>query len=267
MDQDSVKSTLSNLAFGNVMAAAARDYQKEVLAQEKAQSSSSVNQDIDLDELMDDPELEKLHADRIAALKKEAEKRQALKRQGHGEYREISGGDFLGEVTGSEKVICHFYHQEFYRCKIMDKHLKSLAPKHVDTKFLKLDAENAPFFVTKLGIKTLPCVILFRLVPPHLFSLLGTLLRTALFFSPVIYPCLGGSLPPKVGIRNGIASDRLVGFQDLGGKDYFSTKTLEGLLLKKGIIKENKAEEDDDDSYADRNRSVRSSINPDSDSD
>ena len=28
MDPDSVKSTLSNLAFGNVMAAAARDYQK-----------------------------------------------------------------------------------------------------------------------------------------------------------------------------------------------------------------------------------------------
>lgn len=228
MDPDSVKSTLSNLAFGNVMAAAARDYQKEVLAQEKAQASSSANNDIDLDELMDDPELEKLHADRIAALKKEAEKRQALKRQGHGEYREISEGDFLGEVTGSEKVICHFYHREFYRCKIMDKHLKSLAPIHVDTKFLKLDAENAPFFVTKLGIKTLPCVILFR---------------------------------------NGIASDRLVGFQDLGGKDDFSTKTLEGLLVKKGIIKENKKEEEDDDSYADRNRTVRSSINPDSDSD
>ena len=31
MDPDSVKSTLSNLAFGNVMAAAARDYQKVAL--------------------------------------------------------------------------------------------------------------------------------------------------------------------------------------------------------------------------------------------
>lgn len=28
--------------------------------------------------------------------------------------------------------------------------------------------------------------------------------------------------------------DRLVGFQDLGGKDDFTTKTLENLLLKKG---------------------------------
>lgn len=50
-------------------------------------------------------------------VQKETEKRQELKKQGHGEYREITEGDFLGEVTGSEKVICHFYHREFYRCK------------------------------------------------------------------------------------------------------------------------------------------------------
>ncbi|KAI4386777.1 hypothetical protein MLD38_004679 [Melastoma candidum] len=232
MDPDSVKSTLSNLAFGNVMAAAARDYQKEILAQEKAQGSSSINQEVDLDELMDDPELEKLHADRIAALKKEAEKRQELKNHGHGEYREITEGDFLGEVTGSEKVICHFYHKEFYRCKIMDKHLKSLAPIHVDAKFIKLDAENAPFFVAKLAIKTLPCVILFR---------------------------------------KGIAEDRLVGFQDLGGKDDFTTRSLEALLIKKAIIcgkkKGNEDDEDDDDYPESRRQTVRSSCNPDSDSD
>ncbi|KAL8506168.1 hypothetical protein ACS0TY_017149 [Phlomoides rotata] len=228
MDPDSVKSTLSNLAFGNVMAAAARDYQKELWAQEKAHASSSVHEEVDLDELMDDPELEKLHADRIAALKKEAEKRQELKMKGHGEYREITEADFLGEVTASEKVICHFYHREFYRCKIMDKHLKSLALKHFSTKFVKLDAENAPFFVAKLGIKTLPCVILFR---------------------------------------KGVATERLVGFQDLGGKDDFPTRKLELYLLKKGIIEENKRDEEDDDYLEGKNRSVRSSANQNSDSD
>lgn len=230
MDPDSVKSTLSNLAFGNVMAAAARDYQKEVLSQQKAQASNSINQEVDLDELMDDPELERLHADRIASLKKEAEKRQALKKQGHGEYREVTEADFLGEVTGSEKVICHFYHREFYRCKIMDKHLKSLAPRHMDTKIIKLDAENAPFFVAKLGVKTLPCVILFR---------------------------------------KGIAVDRLIGFQDMGGKDDFATRTLEALLIKKGIVSEKKKDEDDEDRGYPESRcnTVRSSVDPNSDSD
>ncbi|XP_058084951.1 thioredoxin domain-containing protein PLP3A-like [Magnolia sinica] len=231
MDPDAFRSTFSGLAFGNVMAAAARDYQKEMLAQENAPASSATNQEVDLDELMDDPELEKLHADRIAALKKEAEKRQALKRQGHGEYREISEGEFLGEVTGSEQVVCHFYHREFYRCKIVDKHLKALAPRHLETKFIKMDAENAPFFVSKLAIKTLPCVILFR---------------------------------------NGVAIDRLVGFQDLGGKDDFTTAALENILIKKGIIKEQKdSEEDDNDDDGDNSkcRTVRSSETQDSDSD
>nr|CAB3490255.1 unnamed protein product [Digitaria exilis]CAB3503026.1 unnamed protein product [Digitaria exilis] len=214
MDPDSVKSTLSNLAFGNVIAAAARDLQKEMVAKDKAQAAPASHDEVDLDELLDvsrstniytclfcqilwnfspGPELEKLHAERIAALKKEAEKREVLKRKGHGEYREITEGDFLGEVTSSEKVICHFYHREFYRCKIMDKHLKALSSVYVGTKFVKLDAENAPFFVSKLAIKTLPCFILFK---------------------------------------KGIAVDRLIGFQDLGSKDDFSTRALEKIFSR-----------------------------------
>ncbi|XP_020571586.1 thioredoxin domain-containing protein PLP3A-like [Phalaenopsis equestris] len=202
----------------------------ELVANEKAQTSShAATDEVDLDELLDDPELEKLHAERIAALKKEAEKREVLKRQGHGEYREITEADFLGEVTGSQKVICHFYHREFYRCKIMDKHLKALAPIHFDTKFIKLDAENAPFFVKKLAIKTLPCVVLFR---------------------------------------NGIGFDRLVGFQDLGSKDDFTSGALEHLFKRKGIIDERKGDNDEDaEEETGNSRSIRASTNAGSDSD
>lgn len=226
MDPEAFRSTLTDLALGNVMAAAARDYKKEVTAQERAQATSTVPGEVDLDELMNDPELEKLHSDRIAALKKEAEKRQALERKGHGEYREVTEGEFLGEVTGSKKVICHFHHREFVRCKIVDKHLKLLAPKYFETKFIRVDAENAPFFVTKLAIKTLPFVILFR---------------------------------------DGVATERLIGFQELGGRDDFSTKVLENWLLKKGIIVPAKGQnEDEDDMVAPR--SLRSSTNADSDS-
>ncbi|XLR05359.1 hypothetical protein S83_071557 [Arachis hypogaea] len=105
----------------------------------------------------------------------------------------------------------------------------TLSPKHIDTKFIKLDAEHAPFFVAKLAIKTLPCVILFR---------------------------------------QGIAVDRLIGFQDLGGRDDFSTRTLEALLIKKGIIDEKKDDDDENDGYDENTRRmVRSSVVADSDSD
>jgi hypothetical protein len=69
--------------------------------------------------------------------------------------------------------------------------------------------------------------------------------------------------------RKGIAADRLIGFQDLGSKDDFSTRALENILKMKGIIDEKKKDEDDEDdeTYMSMNRRVRSSTAQDSDSD
>lgn len=217
---------MGDLAMGTALNAAARDYQKEMVAQYKAQGSQQKHEEVDLDDLMDDPELEKLHAERIQAMKREAEKRQKLQQQGYGEYRLVTEGDFLSEVTKSPRVVCHFFHREFIRCKIMDKHLKLLTPKYFDTKFICIDAENCPFFVTKLAIKVLPCVILFR---------------------------------------DGVAVDRIIGFQELGGVDDFATKSLESRLLKAGLLIAKKVvDEDGEEKVA---RTVRSTVYADSDSD
>eukprot|EP00899_Mesostigma_viride_P016762 jgi/Mesvir1/25087/Mv21553-RA.1 len=135
------KSRMGDLAFGTALHAAARDYKKELKAQEKAAQAQRREAAVDLDKLADDPELEKLHADRLAALKRETEKRMVMQRKGHGEYRQITEPDFLEEVTGSELVVCHFFHKEFSRCKIIDKHLSTLCTKYFATKFIKLDVE------------------------------------------------------------------------------------------------------------------------------
>lgn len=45
----------------------------------------------------------------------------------------------------SENVVCHFYRNDTPRCRIVDMHLKILAKKHIETRFVKLDAERAPF--------------------------------------------------------------------------------------------------------------------------
>ena len=44
---------------------------------------------MDVEDLLDDPELERLHAERLAALKQEAERRAGMQLQGHGELREV----------------------------------------------------------------------------------------------------------------------------------------------------------------------------------
>jgi len=120
-----------------------------------------------------------------------------MERQGHGALNEVEEKEFLPEVTTTERVVAHFYHQEFERCRIMDKHLNVLAKKYFDTQFIKISAPDAPFFVTKLQVKVLPCLIFFK---------------------------------------DGVAFDRLVGFEELGGKDDYPTAKLERILLNAAAV-------------------------------
>jgi len=124
--------------------------------------------------------------------------------QGHGEYREIVEEEFLKEVCGSPYVVVHFYHPEFFNCKVVDKHMRILAPKHLACKFLTLNAEKAPFFIAKLNIQMLPAVIVFK---------------------------------------DGVVEAHLAGLDELGGKQDFRTEVLELWLSKQGAVKISKAKE------------------------
>jgi len=120
-------------------------------------------EDSDEEWLDQDPELDAIRQRRIQELKSKQEKHAEHMALGHGEIRTITQDEFLPECTGkSEYVGVHFFHSEFERCKIMDHHLKIVAPLHTTCKFLRMDAEKCPFFVQKLKIKTLPTLIIFR---------------------------------------------------------------------------------------------------------
>jgi len=122
----------------------------------------------------------------------------------YGEYTEIVEQEFLNYVTKAEYSVCHFYHKDFERCKIIDKHLQVIAPEHKECKFLKLDAEKSPFFVNKLAVQVLPTICLFK---------------------------------------KGVLIDKIVGFEEFGGKDDFKTIEMTRRLVKSGVLKpKNRAE-------------------------
>ena len=106
-----------------------------------------------IDEADDDEdyELRTLREQRLRRLKASQMEKIENLRKGHGQFREITQDEFLKEVTGSKTVICHFYHRDFPRCVIMDHHIAKLAPKHVESKFIKINAEKAPFFIEKVS--------------------------------------------------------------------------------------------------------------------
>ncbi|KAI8373233.1 thioredoxin-like protein [Radiomyces spectabilis] len=117
----------------------------------------------------------------------------------HGVYLEIEKEKELMDTTTSEKyVVAHFFHSDFRRCKIMDTHLETLAKKYYQTRFCKIDVQNAPFLVEKLQIRVLPCVMAWI---------------------------------------DGYAQIKMVGFDELGNTDSFSTGSLEMKLIAAGVIR------------------------------
>ena len=54
----------------------------------------------------------------MSQLKQTHEARAENLAKGHGQFREIAQDEFLPEVTGSSRVVAHFYHNDFQRCKV-----------------------------------------------------------------------------------------------------------------------------------------------------
>jgi len=168
--------------------------------------AESKNERKDSDDELEDGEdeiLASMREKRLAELKKKGTRHNEFLQLGHGKYSEVTQDEFLPSVTQSKYVVCHFYHSNFERCKIVDKHLQLLSLKHMPTRFIKIDAEKTPFFVGKLQVKVLPTIIFFK---------------------------------------DGIAVDRMVGFEDVGGNDDFKTELLEKRIEKAGLLVAEKEE-------------------------
>ena len=146
-----------------------------------------------------DPSLAHLREARMQQLAATLKRSKALRSEGYGIYAQLTDEKALMETTTTTKYcVVHFFKPDFNRCRIMDEHLSALAPVHLQTKFLKINVEHAPFLVTKLNIKVLPCVIAFV---------------------------------------DGVSADRVVGFEGLGySEDTFKTKDLETRLVAAGVL-------------------------------
>ncbi|XP_074650868.1 thioredoxin domain-containing protein 9-like [Tubulanus polymorphus] len=145
-----------------------------------------------------DEEYELLKKQRMQALKKMANQKKEYMDAGHGKYFEVADEkEFFEECKKSKNVVCHFYRESTFRCKIVDKHLTSLAVKHLETKFIKIDAEKSQFLTKRLKITMMPTIAL---------------------------------------ILDRKTVDFIKGFDDLGKVDDFSTELLEWRIAGAGVI-------------------------------
>lgn len=150
-------------------------------------------------EKLDLDDLEALREKRLQDLKKAHKMKQQWLAAGHGEYYEIREEKEFFEITKkSPNMVVHFYKQDTPRCKIVDHHLKILCAKHLETRFLCINVEKAPFLTERLRVRVIPTITL---------------------------------------VKDSNTKDYIVGFTDLGNCDDFTTDMLEWRIAQSGAIR------------------------------
>ncbi|CAH8618767.1 unnamed protein product [Heterobilharzia americana] len=152
-----------------------------------------------LDNLSED-DLEAIRQRRIQQMKEDSKQRSEWLAAGNGVYSELANEkDFFAACKASTfGLVCHFYRESTFRCKIVDKHLTILAPKHIECRMVKINAEKSPFLTKRLNVMVIPTLVL---------------------------------------VKNEQICDRIIGFDELGGHDEFSTAMLEWRLAVGKVIK------------------------------
>jgi Thioredoxin len=210
-----------DLGFGGnnqrVGAAATSALLNSARAQEEA-VNDQLNQ---YDRLLEDTDaLAQLRAKRVAEMQAAHQQRQKWVAAGHGEYQELGGGhnssdtakEFFAASKASENLVVHFYRPSTRLCDVFHAHLQKLAPKHLETRFVKINVENsdkdgsgASFLVERLGIVIMPTLVL---------------------------------------IKNRQAVHHIRGFDELGMSENFSTDNLAFVLGVHGVLTRTEEEEE-----------------------
>lgn len=155
----------------------------------------------------DDPGLAHLREKRLQQLHTEFQRAKQQRTLGHGTYDTITDNperSVLDITTSTNLCIVHFFRDDFRRCRIMDGHLASLAERHLETRFVRVNVDAVPFLVERLKVRVLPCVI---------------------------------------GFVGGKSVERVIGFEGVGkGGDGFGTRELEVRLVGCGVLERVKME-------------------------
>ena len=149
-------------------------------------------------ENLDEDDFEALRQKRKIELQKKLRQEQDWKQLGHGRYMEVNDTkEFFNAAKKSQRLVVHFFRGVTPRCQIVDAHFAKLAETHLETRFLKIDAEKNPFLVERLEIIVMPTIVL---------------------------------------IKEGRTEHSIRGFDEFGGTDDFSSQDMAYILSTHGML-------------------------------
>jgi len=130
------------------------------LAQTLLSVEAALDQEIEKAEGLGDDDYARIKAKRMAEMKKKAQMQEMNRHNGHGTLTKISDQqEFFGAAKQSERLVCIFNRNSNKWGKVMLEHCELLAQRHLEARFVWVDAENAPFLTDRLNIYMLPTIV------------------------------------------------------------------------------------------------------------
>lgn len=107
-----------------------------------------------------------VRAARLATLRAAAADRAAWAAAGHGSLAEgLTEAELLAAAKASPRLVATFVRPggggNVYAAEL-EAHLRVLAAAHMETRFVRMDAERSPFLANKLRLRVLPALVWFR---------------------------------------------------------------------------------------------------------
>eukprot|EP00172_Hildenbrandia_rubra_P001616 Plantae.Rhodophyta-Hildenbrandia_rubra.ctg21908.p1 GENE.Plantae.Rhodophyta-Hildenbrandia_rubra.ctg21908~~Plantae.Rhodophyta-Hildenbrandia_rubra.ctg21908.p1 ORF type:complete len:238 (-),score=65.04 Plantae.Rhodophyta-Hildenbrandia_rubra.ctg21908:301-939(-) len=124
------------------------------------QIEAAIDDEITTLETLGEDELKQIRHKRLVELKRESEQYLEWIGRGHGVVAKVEERDFFEEAKKSERLVAVFGRPNASRLgKEVEEWLGVVARKHMECRFVALDAEKCPFLCGRLGIRVLPAIL------------------------------------------------------------------------------------------------------------
>ncbi len=139
------------------------DVMEMAAAQTLLAVEAALDAEIEKTENLDDDDYNRIKQKRIAEMKRKAEQEQQNVSNGHGTLSKINDQqEFFAAAKASARMVVIFTRNSNKYGKAMLEHMTLLSGKHLEARFMWVDAENAPFLTDRLNIYMLPTIVCIK---------------------------------------------------------------------------------------------------------
>lgn len=132
----------------------------QALTQTLLSVEAAVDAEIEKSANLDEEDYQRIKQKRLEEMRRKAEEQQMNKHNGHGSFAKINDQqEFFAAAKKSNRLIVVFTRNSNKWGKQLLEHCEVLAQKHLEARFVWVDAENAPFLTDRLNIYMLPTIV------------------------------------------------------------------------------------------------------------